>query len=101
MPDMYIVSSGLFQQSKDNHDLYKLLRLQALDGKHIFEVPLDEVAEVQGAKEDAIMEFHVDDAALRSREDALTSVTFVLPEGNTDFAGALYTDSHATHVRIA
>lgn len=70
--------------------------VQALDGKHVLEVPLDEVAEVQGAKEDAIMEFHVDDAALRSREDALTSVTFVLPEGNADFASA----SRSAHVDL-
>lgn len=62
--------------------------MQTLGGTHVLEVPLDEVSEVQGAKEDAILEFHVDDGALRGREDALSSVTFVIPEGNEDFQGA-------------
>jgi hypothetical protein len=61
--------------------------LQTVDGKHVCELPLSEVCDVQGTKEDAILEFHIDDAALRGREDALTSATFVLPEENEDFAG--------------
>ena len=68
--------------------------LQTTDGGHVFEVPLDEVGDVQGTKDDAILEFHIDDTALRSREDALTSVTFVLPEGNEDFPGELRLDPH-------
>lgn len=54
----------------------------------MLELPLEEVEEVQGTKEDAILEFHVDDGALRGREDALASITFVLPDGNEDFTGA-------------
>jgi hypothetical protein len=43
---------------------------------------------VQGAKEDAILEFHVDDGTIGPAEDSLCSVTFAIPDGNQDFAGA-------------
>lgn len=62
--------------------------LQTLDGKHVLELPLNEVNDVQGVKEDAILEFHVDDGSLRGKEDALSSVTIVIPEENEDFPGA-------------
>lgn len=55
----------------------------------MFELPLTEVADVQGGKEDAIMEFHVDDGTISMAEDALCSVTFVIPEGNPEFPGVL------------
>lgn len=63
--------------------------MQSLDGKGLFELPLTEVADVQGGKEDVIMEFHVDDGTISMTEDALCSVTFVIPEGNPDFQGRL------------
>jgi Structure-specific recognition protein (SSRP1) len=61
---------------------------QGEDGGHVFELPLSEVGDVQGGKEDAILDFHVDDGTLGPNEDALSSVTFTIPEGNHDFVGA-------------
>lgn len=60
----------------------------------MFELPLTEVADVQGGKEDAIMEFHVDDGTISMTEDALCSVTFVIPEGNSEFPGAALPGQH-------
>ena len=76
---------GLFEYGAD---------LQSLDGKAMFELPLTEVADVQGGKEDAIMEFHVDDGTISMTEDALCSVTFVIPEGNSEFPGAALPGQH-------
>ena len=45
--------------------------MQSMDGKHVFELPLTEVGDVQGTKEDAILEFHVDDGTISQKEDAL------------------------------
>lgn len=64
--------------------------MQSLDGKALFELPLTEVADVQGGKEDAIMEFHVDDGTISMTEDALCSVTFVIPDGNPEFQGVYF-----------
>jgi len=59
-----------------------------VDGAHAFELPLPEVGEVQGQRDEAILEFHVDDGAASVREDALCAVTFVIPDGNETFLGA-------------
>lgn len=61
--------------------------MQSMDGKHIFELPLTEIGDVQGTKEDAILEFHVDDGTISQKEDALCSITFVIPDDNERFAG--------------
>jgi Structure-specific recognition protein (SSRP1) len=61
--------------------------MQSMDGKHVFELPLTEIGDVQGTKEDAILEFHVDDGIISQREDALCSITFVIPDDNERFPG--------------
>lgn len=68
--------------------------MQADNKKHMLELPLNEVGEIQGTKEDVIMEFHVDDTAISHREDALCAVTFVVPDGNVDFPGTALFRQH-------
>jgi hypothetical protein len=58
-----------------------------MDGKHVFELPMTEIGDVQGTKEDAILEFHVDDGTISQKEDALCSITFVIPDDNEQFPG--------------
>ena len=67
----------------------KRTSLTQVDGKHAFELPLPEVGEVQGQKDEAIMEFHIDDTAISDREDALCAVTFLIPDGHPSFPGML------------
>lgn len=62
-----------------------------MDGKHVFELPLTEIGDVQGTKEDAILEFHVDDGTISQKEDALSSITFVIPDDNERFPGVFRT----------
>ena len=61
-----------------------------MDGKHVFELPLTEIGDVQGTKEDAILEFHVDDGTISQKEDALCSITFVIPDENERFPGVYH-----------
>lgn len=67
--------------------------MQSMEGKHIFELPLTEIGDVQGTKEDVILEFHIDDGTISQKEDGLCSITFVVPDDNQHFPGKLCCDS--------
>jgi len=54
--------------------------------KVAFEVPLSDVVQAQQAKDEVVLEFHVDDTATGDREDVLIEAVFVVPPGNKAWA---------------
>lgn len=56
-----------------------------VDGKAAFEFPLSDVSGSTTAKDDVMIEFHVDDTTGDQREDVLTEAAFYVPPGNQDF----------------
>ncbi|KAI8462425.1 MAG: structure-specific recognition protein-domain-containing protein [Monoraphidium minutum] len=58
----------------------------ARDGKVLFEVPLPDVSQAQQAKDEVMLEFHVDDTAADDKEDTLVEMAFHVPPGCKDWA---------------
>ncbi|KNA03262.1 hypothetical protein SOVF_210890 [Spinacia oleracea] len=63
--------------------------LTFLDGsKQAFELSLTDVSQTQmQGKTDAILEFHLDDAAVANEKDTLMEISFHIPNSNTQFVG--------------
>lgn len=56
-----------------------------VDGKPVFDIPLPEVTGANQSKDEVLFEFQADDTTGAETQDALTGISFHIPEDNEDF----------------